>query len=282
MTAQEFIDSGLPHSYVLGAATPEERGEVERMAERWTEVREELERLQLELDAYAGMHAMPPRPELREKLISHVLGQTTTTTAKQEPAKVVQLAAAAGGVPTFWRAIAAGALLLLGVSGLLNYTTYSRLRETDNQLVALQTEKATIVQQASRKQVQLDSLQAEYTAYYQQHQATITELSTLFHPTVVALRSENSTGQAVLFWCNRSKTVCIDPGTLANTPKGKQYQLWAMIDGKPVDVGVFDASPANKLQLLRIIPDAQAFAVTLEKEGGVPAPEGPMVVQASL
>jgi anti-sigma-K factor RskA len=281
VTAQEFIDTGLPHSYVLGAATPEERGEVERMAERWTEVREELERLQLELDAYAGMYAFAPSPELREKLIGHVLGQTSAPEATREPTKVVQLDTT-GSVPRFWRAIAAGAVLLLGVSGLMNYTTYSRLRETDNQLVALQTEKASIVQQAAQKQGQLDSLQAEYTAYYQQHQATITELSTLFHPTVVALRSENSSGQAVLFWCNRSKTVCIDPGTLANTPKGKQYQLWAMIDGKPVDVGVFDASPANKLQLLRIIPDAQAFAVTLEKEGGVPAPEGPMVVQASL
>ncbi|ULT23339.1 anti-sigma factor [Sphingobacterium sp. E70] len=56
-------------------------------------------------------------------------------------------------------------------------------------------------------------------------------------------------------------------------PKGKQYQLWAMVDGKPVNAGVFplDAKVDGTSKMLDI-PKAQAFAITLEDEGGKDVP----------
>ena len=53
----------------------------------------------------------------------------------------------------------------------------------------------------------------------------------------------------------------------------RQYQLWALVGGKPVDLGVFDADAATKdMKEMESIAAAAAFAVTLEKRGGSPAP----------
>jgi anti-sigma-K factor RskA len=48
-----------------------------------------------------------------------------------------------------------------------------------------------------------------------------------------------------------------------------QYQLWAMVDGKPVDLGVFDSEvDSTGMKKMKFIKNAQAFAVTLEIRGG--------------
>ena len=53
--------------------------------------------------------------------------------------------------------------------------------------------------------------------------------------------------------------------------QGKQYQLWALVDGKPVDAGMVDANCTTVCKM-KNIPKAQAFAITLEKAGGSPSP----------
>ena len=49
---------------------------------------------------------------------------------------------------------------------------------------------------------------------------------------------------------------------------GKQYQLWALVDGAPVDAGVFEIDAGTPMIKMKNIPRAQAFAVTLEPSGG--------------
>jgi anti-sigma-K factor RskA len=250
------------------------------MAAQFEEVKAELERLRLETEAYAGMHGMAPRPELRDKIINHVLGHTATA-PPEEKGRVIPLQAAPAR-PRIWKAVAALAGVLLAGSVAMNIINHNRLQAAGERIASLENESASIAQQTLQKQQSIDSLRSAYTAYKQQHQATITELSTLYHPAVISLRAKDTDQQAVVFWCSRSKTVCVDPGTLANTPNDKQYQLWAFVNGKPVDAGVFNASNSNQLQLLKIIPQAEAFAITIEKQGGVPAPEGPVVALTSL
>ncbi len=58
-------------------------------------------------------------------------------------------------------------------------------------------------------------------------------------------------------------------------PAGMQYQLWAIADGKPVDLGMMDNEVAMTGGMQRVpksIASGQAFAVSLEKAGGNPAP----------
>jgi anti-sigma-K factor RskA len=49
--------------------------------------------------------------------------------------------------------------------------------------------------------------------------------------------------------------------------------LWALVDGKPVDLGVFDADDTLiGLKAMKSIGVLQTFAVTLEPRGGSVAP----------
>jgi anti-sigma-K factor RskA len=51
-----------------------------------------------------------------------------------------------------------------------------------------------------------------------------------------------------------------------------QYQLWAIVDGKPVDAGVFDGNLAGLLKMKNIPIGAVKFAVTVEPRGGKESP----------
>ena len=77
--------------------------------------------------------------------------------------------------------------------------------------------------------------------------------------------------KAVVIWNAKTKDVYINVAALPKPPEGKQYQLWALANGQPIDAGVFNVNDTS-LQKMKNITDAQAFAVTLEKEGGSPIP----------
>ena len=60
-------------------------------------------------------------------------------------------------------------------------------------------------------------------------------------------------------------------------PEGHAYQLWLIADNKPLPGGTFKADAQGHARLSDRLPEGHAaptFAVTLEREGGVPAPQG--------
>jgi len=68
--------------------------------------------------------------------------------------------------------------------------------------------------------------------------------------------------------------------------KGMTYQLWAIEDGKPVSMGVFDVDRSgNSMMELKPMPEHDGpmqFAVTLEPAGGMPQPTGDMYLYGTL
>jgi anti-sigma-K factor RskA len=74
-----------------------------------------------------------------------------------------------------------------------------------------------------------------------------------------------------LFWEKSTKDVYILTNKLPPPSPGKQYQLWALVDGKPVDAGMLDLNCQGACKM-KNIQKAQAFAITLEKKGGNPTP----------
>ncbi len=61
---------------------------------------------------------------------------------------------------------------------------------------------------------------------------------------------------------------------------GRVYQLWSIVRGTPVSGGVFELDERGQAQVLAEAPPgpADAFAVTIEPRGGVPAPTGDKVL----
>lgn len=87
--------------------------------------------------------------------------------------------------------------------------------------------------------------------------------------------------KARMLWHARAGGLLLVSGGLPPAPEGKAYELWAIV-GKnaPVPAGVFtvDAKGTGSLRVAPLpgVGQVDVFAVTLEPEGGVPAPTGPM------
>jgi len=81
--------------------------------------------------------------------------------------------------------------------------------------------------------------------------------------------------QVTVAWSPAKKKVWIDMRSLkmpANDA-GHQYQLWALIGKKPVDLGVFDkTADSTDMKEMKSTAYADAFAVTLEPRGGSASP----------
>jgi anti-sigma-K factor RskA len=55
--------------------------------------------------------------------------------------------------------------------------------------------------------------------------------------------------------------------------ESKQYQLWAIVDGKPVDLGMLPNEKQESLLLrMKDVSEPQAFAITIEPKGGSARP----------
>ena len=103
------------------------------------------------------------------------------------------------------------------------------------------------------------------------------DLAMLMNPDnkMVSLKGMDMAPQAsaTIIWNMKDKSVYINPGSLPMPPSGMQYQLWAIVDGKPIDAGVFSMTDGTfEMQQMKTMENAQAFAVTLEKMGGSSSP----------
>lgn len=63
-------------------------------------------------------------------------------------------------------------------------------------------------------------------------------------------------------------------------PAGRTYQLWAMVDGKPISAGVLGRTPA--VTAFHVSDRTRALAVSVEAAGGAAQPSLPALVQGIL
>ena len=72
MNVSEYIQSGILEMYVLGIATPEEIKEVDEMAAKHPEIRNEIETISKDIELYAEMHAVKPSPTIKPFLLASI------------------------------------------------------------------------------------------------------------------------------------------------------------------------------------------------------------------
>jgi hypothetical protein len=274
MTVAELLESGLIECYVLGSATPAEMQLVEEIAAKHPEIREALEQAESSLIAYAEAHAVAPRAELRETLLSAVLAHKETPVI---PVQITTPSPESLGTKFRTWALAASVLLLVSVGG--NIGLSMRSAKTTEQLAALEKEKARIAEQSKTISEQLAQQAAASKALQHDHDMAI---NPQVHSMLLTGQKDFEQVSFLAHWHKSEKNYCIHNEKLAPLPEGKQYQLWAIVHGKPVDAGVLPINETASVHQLLDLESAEAFAVTLEKMGGAEQPEGPTVALVSL
>jgi anti-sigma-K factor RskA len=253
---QEYISSGIVESYVLGLASPEERSEFEQLCKQYPELLAARTSFEMALEKQALDNAIAPPAGLKNKILD--------TLNLPSSAKVVTMQAAAPVKNLIWLKYASAACVaLLAGSIYLNISL-------SNKNKSLQNNYNTTVAELSDIKKDIQVLQS--------------------NPNVkmAAMGGLEASPKsfATVYWDTASHDVWLLANNLPAPPSDKQYQLWALLDGKPIDLGMLNYDLKQKKLLVRMknVSGAQAFAVTLEKKNrtDVTTPAGDMYVMGKL
>jgi anti-sigma-K factor RskA len=259
VNVQEYISSGIVESYVLGLSSPEESAEFERMCATHSEVLAARNDFEIQMEKGLLEQKLEPPRELKSRIFSEIGREKSliTRTSQAKPSLVPRIG--------FARYVAAASLILLAGSVLLNFYLLSQYKRTivkNEELIAAQTQIAN-----NNKVLQTKMLHYENAISLMQNPL----MAVVKMPGVP--KSPSPSSLATVYWNTQSKDVYLLVNKLPMPAPEKQYQLWAVVDGKPVDAGVFDMTEGMSFVKLRTIPKAEAFAITLEKKGGSSTPD---------
>lgn len=264
MNIPDYIASGILESYALGTVSDQERREVECLSGIYPEVRQELDRLTLALENYALLHSVEPPADLQARIRARLTvneAPVTPPATADTDGRVVPLHRERPIFQGAWIAAAAIGLVLITFA----YYLISQLRteqSQNNQVAAANIRLQTELSQL-RRQRQHD---AELLAILRQPGLETVRLA--------AAKPNGSRADVFVYWNRPKQLVTLEIESLPELASNQQYQLWALVDGKPIDAGVFSdrAQPLALQRTNRAIPSADQFAITVEKAGGSPTP----------
>ena len=254
MDVKEYISSGILESYVLGAASDQEQREVQCLSSIYPEIAEALRALEADMETFAQSLAKEPPSELKQKILDAIKNekqeavlQKVEFTSQEE--KIVEPAPmTVSKTKRPWLA-AASLAALIGLTVIFFVNQNNQQKE----LLALQEK----VEQAEREA---------------NEQKSLNEFIAKGATRKVDLKGTDNQpeAQVSVFWNEETQDVAFTVINLPELPEDKDYQLWAIVDGKPTDMGVMDYKDAiAKLKKgVKKVADAQAFAITIEPKGG--------------
>jgi Anti-sigma-K factor rskA len=265
LEVNDIISSGLLELYVLGKTTAQETEQVLSWKALHPEVAAELLAIEDSLEQLDFAKAVTPSVNTKQQLFAAIKKENTNVTiadnTRVEQAIVKPISTTIAPVKNisnnYKYATAASVALLVG-SLVFNMSTYSKYNKANDALAAAEKKIAASNDDLAAMQKQLE------VPLNNAAQAVVLKSTDKLQP--------NNT--AKIFWIKNTNEVYVEPSGLPEAPKGFQYQLWAIVDGKPVDAGMIslDKSKKYNIQKMKSFGKAQAFAITLEKEGGSPTP----------
>jgi anti-sigma-K factor RskA len=276
LNIQEYIESGIIECYVLGAVSEAEKAEVEQLAAKYPEVKAEIEANKFALAEYILQFQCQPPQELKGKVIEKLQNLAEND---EDELKQIKFIAENKPIPlknrsfNWYPYLTAAAFALLMISVSLDYFFYIDWQQAEKRLSNLSLENEKLNKKLFELQAQNQTLAQEVRIISNKSNQTV-ELKGL---------PEYPNAWVTVYWNTQSKEVFLHVHNLPPPPKGKQYQLWSIIDNKPQDAGMVQVNHfQDNLLKMKRVQKAIVFAITLEKEGGVPIPEGQMYVKGEV
>jgi anti-sigma-K factor RskA len=270
-----YIETGILELYVLGDVSQEEKLQVEEMAEKYPEVKAELAAIERSLEAYALENAIEPAAHLRDRVLNSLVTNfandnnfPTREITHDDDEDVKDNVVTFKPANNFYKYAFAASMLAL-IASIFGLISLSKQLSESQQMIA--------------------SLRTKNTSFATNVKYMENEISVLHDPEVKILKLQGMPkapgSQLTVAWSPKKKKVMInlEDMKLAANDKAHQYQLWAIVDGKPVDLGVFDSTKTDTTGMKEMKPVANAvmFAVTVEPYGGSVNPTMDQMVVAT-
>lgn len=241
MDIKAYIESGILEQYVLGKVTETERLEVEQYATQYPEIKAEIEAIEIALEEFAMAQRVPPMPGGIDKIMARI---------EEPPA------------PKHFSTSNIGAIISLLLLAALAIYQFTKLR--------------VLEQENQESKLRIDNLIAERdlcnTSLRQLNIKTNLLRAEGNIPVAVKGLAEFEEAIVNVHWNRVSKESYLDIVKLPAPARGKQYQLWAIIEGKPTDMGPLDRelTTDNFITITHFEEAVQAFAISEEPLGGSP------------
>ena len=270
MNQKEIISSGILEAYVLGLCSTEELNIVEKAMLDDEAVTAELADIEKSLETYAMQQAIKPAVLQKTSIFKAIQSQSISSRMQPLPEVPQQESTP---VISLWRKLAVAASILLIGSAITNIIFYKKYAAEN-----IKFKDASTAYQ--KQQEDLFNTTARVEAMDNEMAIVQNKFSV---PVALKGLEASPNAAAKIFWIKNTGEVYVASGNLPEAPQGKQYQLWGIVDGKPVDGGmIINGKTKASFQKMKSFGKAQAFAITLENTGGSETPKGDMYVMGTL
>ncbi len=252
MNIQEYIESGVLELYVAGMLPEDEAMEVTSLLKEYPELKAEVEAIEESLGMYASSFTAPkPGPSVLEHALAEIEADEDNSNSGQSGATPFEPIPKSSSFPRYmlWAAIIMFLFSLVGniYQYQLGQSTQSRVQE--------------LIQANQELQQNLNQSESVLALYEDPD----------FNRIILEGQEISPNSSALVYWNPNTSQVYLQASRLPQPPVGSQYQLWAIQGGQPVDAGVFDINERPQ-SLKEISGSTDAFAITLEPQGGSEAP----------
>jgi anti-sigma-K factor RskA len=213
-----------------------------------------------------------PPPALKQKTLNAIAAlpqepiarKTTVLTAKPAPRSLAPWLAAAASV---------------AIGSVLYWQEHQSAASAQAELAQAKAELAQKAGEASQLRNQLSQLQGDM-----QQLASVNQSAQMKIATLQATVDNYKQGVAVVVWNSNTQTGVLKLEKMPPVEVGRDYQLWVVDPAQktPVNAGVVkvDAQGFANIDFKPVveIKAADHFAISVEKEGGVPENKGPIVL----
>ncbi len=239
----KIIESGILESYVLGDVSPEDEAYVLRLSNEYPEIKAEIERIERTLESVYQANAVAVPPHVKATIMDQTIGQSggIDNPSASSPQK-----------PWAWIITA----IVLGVCAIMSLIYMSVMQAGNEQRIQLLTEEMATVRSDCNEQGEVLALVTSPNSLKIQLQGT--EL-------------DESAGALVFYNDESGKAIFFGQG-LPDKVDELSFQLWAIIDGVPVDLGLVEQDDSGKIISISLSGEVQAFAITIEPQGGSEEP----------
>jgi anti-sigma-K factor RskA len=252
LNIKDYISSGILEAYVLGELPEKERAELERNLIDHPELQKELAAIEEANEKLFMAASIQPKAEVKLKLFEKI--------DADKEAKTISISES--GTLSFWKFAVAASVTVSVIASILAFNYWSKWKDVSGQLVALVRQNQKMAGDYNQVNQRLDQLEKD-----------IHMMDNPAFKRVVMKGTPNAPqAMASIYWNESSKEVYLKIQNMKELAAESQYQLWAIIDGKPVDAGMFDGNMTGMVKMKEIGKGATMFAVTIEPRGGKSSP----------
>lgn len=259
MNSKDYILSGKLENYVFGALNEEERFEVEKMCALHPDIKEEKESMEAALAAYVRTISTRPPIEIKARIMAaiHKLPQDKLAQKVNVNSGSKRFSLA----PILW---AASIALIFGF-GVNHYLDTSRKNKME---VAFKEEQEKLIAQKEKYAQAVIELRDSL-----RYERNFADFVLNKETELIRLKGTPNypNARVKIFYNDLLKEYVVKSDNLPSPSLDKQYQLWAIVDGKPLDLGIMDKNLVLSERVSFDLDEGQilqAFAITLEPLGG--------------